>query len=155
MKTVVLGLGNELRADDGVGLYVARAVRKLVDSPVVAVAESSASGLDLLDHLCGSDRAIVVDAVQTGQGKPGDIRRLAAPMSGRHLTNPHSTDLATALEIGKQLGLSLPSDILFFGIEIADCESFAEQCTPAVAGAVDRCARLVMLTLQADSGLRV
>ncbi len=144
MKTVILGLGNSLRADDGVGLYVARTVRELVDSPAVTVAESSAAGLDILDHLCGFDRAVVVDAIQTGEGKPGDIRRLPAPISGRHLTNPHSTDLATALEIGRQLGLPLPSEIKFFGIEIADCESFSEHCSPAVAAAVDRCAKMVL-----------
>ncbi len=145
MKTVVLGLGNSLRADDGVGLYVARALKRLVDSADVVVAESSASGLDVLDYLCGFDRAIVLDAVQTGEGKIGDIRRLATPSSGRHMTNPHSTDLATALELGKRIGLPLPSDISVFGIEVADCESLAEQCTPEVAAAIDRCANLVFL----------
>jgi len=144
VKTVVLGLGNSLRADDGVGLYVARAVKRLVESPDIIVAESSASGLDVLDCLCGFDRAIVLDAVQTGEGKVGDIRRLAAPSSGRHMTNPHSTDLAMALELGKQVGLPLPSDIAVFGIEIADSGSFAEQCTPEVAAAIDRCAKLVL-----------
>ncbi len=152
MKTVVLGLGNSLRADDGVGLYVARAIGDLVDSPAISVAESSASGLDVLDHLCGFDRAIIVDAIQTGEGEPGDIRRFPAPISGRHLTNPHSTDLATALEIGRQLGLPLPSDITFFGVEIADCDSFSERCSPAVAAAVDRCAKLVVETLLARLG---
>jgi hydrogenase maturation protease len=143
MKTVVLGLGNSLRADDGVGLYVARAVKRLVDTPDVVVAESTASGLDVLDYLCGFDRAIVLDAVQTGEWTVGDIHCLPPLSAGRHTTNPHSTDLATALELGRRVGLPLPSDISLFGFEVADVESFAEQCTPEVAAAIDSCAKLV------------
>ena len=71
MKTLVLGLGNPILSDDGVGLRVARELENRLDQQEVTVVETSMAGLDLLDLLAGYDRAIIVDAIQTVGGKVG------------------------------------------------------------------------------------
>ncbi len=73
MKTVVLGLGNPILTDDGVGLRVARELEGRLDQQEATVMETSLAGLNMLDLLAGYDRAIIIDAIQTIGGKAGQI----------------------------------------------------------------------------------
>ncbi|MFC1927886.1 hydrogenase maturation protease, partial [Chloroflexota bacterium] len=65
MKALVLGIGNPILSDDGVGIKVAREVEKNLNDPQITVSEASAAGLSLLDSILGYDRVIIVDAIQT------------------------------------------------------------------------------------------
>jgi hydrogenase maturation protease len=76
LKTLVLGLGHPIRTDDGVGIYVVRAAGARCGRNDVAFAEASAGGLQLLDFMAGYERLILVDAIQTRAGRPGDVYRL-------------------------------------------------------------------------------
>ncbi|MBI4286142.1 MAG: hydrogenase maturation protease, partial [Chloroflexi bacterium] len=122
MKTLVLGLGNSVLCDDAAGIRVARALVSRVDQPEVTVAEACAAGLDILDLLAGYDEAIIIDAVQTDDGEPGQIHRFnpGAFDAARRLKSAHDIDLVTALEFGNRLGMSLPQEITIFGIEAED-----------------------------------
>ena len=73
MKTLVLGLGNPILTDDGVGVYAAATVREALppDSPI-DVSEVSVGGLGLMERMLGYDRVILIDAFQHGGGQPGD-----------------------------------------------------------------------------------
>src|SRR4030042_969786 len=98
MKTLVLGLGNSIISDDGVGLYVARELRNALNRDEITVAEASLAGLGLLDLLVGYDKAIIIDAIQTSSGKPGQIHRLKSNVfdATRHTTSTHNVNFATA-----------------------------------------------------------
>ena len=146
MKTLVLGLGNPILSDDGVGLRVARELENRLDQQEVTVVETSMAGLDLLDLLAGYDRAIIVDAIQTVGGKSGQIYRLAPEAfdATRHAASPHDVNFATALELGKRLGLTLPQQIVIFAIEVADASTFSEECTPQVRQAIPLCVKMVI-----------
>ncbi len=148
MKTLILGLGNPILSDDGVGIHVARALENL-DLPGVTVMEGSIAGLDFLDVLVGYERVIIADAIQTRGGKAGQIYRLKleAFTVTRHAANPHDVNLATALELGKQLGLALPDDIIIFGIEVEDVITFSEDCAPAVKAAIPLCVDMIVSEL--------
>ena len=93
MKTLVVGLGNPILGDDGVGWKVAEAVKERLDTetgfrlPVrpsnsktihylspVEVECLSLGGLSLMEHLLGYERAIIVDSMETGQGQVGSVR---------------------------------------------------------------------------------
>lgn len=147
MKTLVLGLGNEILCDDGVGLYVARELRIALGSREgIAVAEASLAGLNLLDVLTGYYKAIVIDAIQTREGKPGQVYRLNSSDLAvtRHTASTHNINFASALELGKRLGLSLPKEIVIFAIEVADVSTFGEACTPEVKQAIPKCVDMVL-----------
>jgi len=146
MKTLVLGIGNPILSDDSVGIRVAEEIRKLVEDDEVTVIDACTGGLDLLDFLAGYDRAYIIDAVKTPGGKAGSIYRLQpeAFNSTRFATSPHDVNFATALELGKQLGLKLPSDIDIFAVEVLDTETFSEECTPEVEKAIQKCAEMVV-----------
>ncbi|MDO8568906.1 MAG: hydrogenase maturation protease [Dehalococcoidales bacterium] len=152
MKTLVLGLGNSILGDDGVGLHVACALEKM-KLPSVTVAEGGVTGLDFLEVLAGYDRAIIIDSIQTRGGTPGQIYRLKPEVftATRHAGSPHDVNFATALELGKQLGLPLPRQIIIFGIEAENVTTFSEECTPEVVAAIPRCVDMVVREL--DSSL--
>ena len=152
MKTLVLGLGNPILTDDGVGPRVAKELEGRVDQQEVTVEETSMAGLSLLDLLADYDRAIIVDAIQTVGGKPGQIYRLnpEALDITRHAASPHDVNFATALELGKRLGLTLPRQIDMFAIEVADASTFSEECTPEVREAIPVCVEMIIQELKGD-----
>ena len=138
MRTLVLGLGNPIHCDDGVGNRIAEILASKITNPAVTVVETSSSGLDLLDFVEGYERVIIIDAIQTRNGKAGQVYRLGLHDLSipRHCLGAHSVDLATALELGSRLGLALPQEVIIFAIEVADVTTFSEEFTPAVEKAI-------------------
>ena len=144
-RTIVIGLGNPILSDDSVGVKVARALKERLIDPdglngtieTVDVTEIYAGGMRLMDAMVGYERAIIVDAIITG-GIPGAVRSMSVQdvCTTRNLICTHDTGLATALEMGRMLGLQLPSDIRIWGIEGKDVGTFSEELTDEVRHAV-------------------
>lgn len=74
-KRIVVGIGNLLLQDDGVGVHVIRALEKHPLPSDVELLDGGTAGCDLLPFLTGAEKIIVVDAVQGG-GPPGAVYRL-------------------------------------------------------------------------------
>jgi hydrogenase maturation protease len=150
MKTLVLGLGNPILTDDGVGIEVVRALKPRVDDPQVTLHESSLGGLNLLDILVGYDRAIIVDAIQTRDGTTGAVYHLQSDdfEPCLHVSCAHDVDFATALELGRKIGLTLPRDITIVAVEVQDVTTFGEECTPVVQVAINTAVDMVLQELE-------
>ncbi|MFB3907354.1 MAG: hydrogenase maturation protease [Candidatus Eisenbacteria bacterium] len=137
---LVLGLGNDLISDDGFGPVVARACEAagLAARPGVEIVEASVAGFHLLDLIQGRRRVLILDVVRTGQRHPGALfpLRVEEASAGRALGGSHSIDLATALELGRHVGATMPEEIAILVAEAVDLETIREELTPAVAGAV-------------------
>ncbi len=148
LKTLVLGLGNPILSDDGVGIWVTRAVRERCQPDGVDFAEASVGGLRLLDVLAGYGRVILIDAIQTRGGEPGSVYRLAPGdlRASRHSGSSHDLTLSGALTLGRRLGMELPrdDDIVILAVEAEDVLTFGEACTPRVAAAIPGVADLVV-----------
>ncbi|MFC1911378.1 hydrogenase maturation protease [Chloroflexota bacterium] len=149
MKALVLGIGNSILSDDGVGIKVAREVEKNLNDPQITVSETSAAGLSLLDSVLGYDRVIIVDAIQTKGGKAGQIYRMKPEdfSSAKRLSSPHQINLVTALELGKMLNLAMPREISVFAVEAKDIATFSEKCTPEVEKAIPEVVKMVLENL--------
>jgi hydrogenase maturation protease len=143
-------MGNPLLCDDGVGLHVATELKRRLDQSDVTITETSVAGLSLLDLLVGYDRAIIIDAIQTLDGKPGQIYQLdpEAFDTTRRTISPHDVNLTTALEFGKKLGLPLPQEIVILAIEASDVNTFSEEFTPKVKQAIPACVEMVLQELK-------
>jgi hydrogenase maturation protease len=146
MKTLVLGIGNPILSDDGVGIRVAQEVGKKLDDPQITVSETSAAGLSLLDSLIGYNNVIIIDAIQTKGGKAGQIYRMKPEdfSFAKHISSPHQINLVTALELGKALNLAMPQEISIFAVEAKDTTSFSEECTPEVEQAIPEAVKMVL-----------
>jgi len=146
MKTLILGLGNPILSDDGIGHYVAQSLEERLNRPDVKVTQASVAGLDFLDLLTGYDRAIIIDAIQTRNGKVGRVYRLE-PEAFDHTKNqstPHNLNFATVLELGKRLSIPLPGKIVIYAIEVADVNTFSDRCTPSVERVIPVVTDMVM-----------
>lgn len=145
MKTLVLGLGNDLLSDDAVGLKVVRELGQITGRPDVEVQETCLASLELLDLLVGFDRAILVDAVLTETGSVGDIYELS-PESldiGLTPTSLHHVDLPNVLAMGKGLGLKMPEEVHILAVKAKDITTFGGPCCAEVEAAVPRILDLI------------
>jgi hydrogenase maturation protease len=142
--TIIVGLGNPILGDDGVGWKIAEQVQMAIaDQPAyahVVVECLSLGGLSLMEHLIGYERAIIIDAVYLNQTLPGalyciELDELPNLASG-HITSAHDTSLQTALDVGRAMGAALPTEIKVLGIESVRLYDFSEDLTPEVSAAV-------------------
>lgn len=145
MKTVIIGLGNPILSDDSVGIKVSRAIRGQLAHQTddnreknIDIKEIYAGGIRLMDAMTGYDRACIVDAMKTGRSVPGAVSEFGLDQlcSTRNLVCQHDTNLLTALELGRTLGMHLPTQIKIWGIEAGDVTSFGEELTAEVERAV-------------------
>ena len=147
-RILVLGLGNTILGDDGVGILVVREMRKTWrELPHVECMEASLGGMVLLDLVAGFDNLIVIDAIMTDDANPPGFVYELAPGDLGDAVRPyasHVLDLQTALELGKRLGRKMPSTVKIFAVKIEDNGIFREGLTPPVAGVLPGLARRVM-----------
>jgi hydrogenase maturation protease len=117
-KTLVLGVGNVLLSDEGVGVHVARELMGMEVPPGVSVIEGGTAGLSLLSLIQGADRLIVIDAVK-GEQAPGAVYRFdidEIENSGRGLiTSVHSLGVREVLDLCALTG-KVPQTVVI-GIE--------------------------------------
>src|SRR5512136_1087670 len=131
---VVLGLGNPVLTDDGVGLAVIRELEHLLSQypiPGVVPLATTRAGFELIDMLAGSSLAIIIDCLVVENPVPGHVRKLAiSDLNGMHrLSGSHEISLASAFELAGMLGISMPSEVIVYGIEAEDVVSFSESLT--------------------------
>ena len=153
MKTLVLGIGNPILGDDGVGFHVVQELLREVgdETPNIDIREASVGGLSLLDLIVGYDKMVLVDAIKTGCGEAGQVYRLRPEdfTSTLHLATPaHDTNLATALKIGNEFAREqMPKEIVIFAIEVEEVTRFTEQMTEKVRRAIPEVVDLVLREL--------
>jgi hydrogenase maturation protease len=137
--TLVLGLGNPLRGDDGVGPRVVEELTRRGLPEGVTALDGGTGGLDLLQMLEGWERVVVVDAADIGRergGKvpPGQFVRFAPDQAllgeAADPFSLHSAGLSEVLALANALGRTLP-EIVIFGVQPAEV-GWGEELSPAV-----------------------
>jgi hydrogenase maturation protease len=154
-KTLILGLGNPILTDDGVGARVGRALSGRALPPEVFFAEAGVGGLRLLETIAGYERVILVDAILTPGGRPGEIS-LLKPRDLRmslHSGSAHDLSFAAALALGRELGMKIPEDqnIKIVAIQVEDVQTLGEKMTSAVEASVPLAVKAVLDALR-DNG---
>ena len=148
-STLVIGLGNPILGDDGVGWVVANAVKTIISNrSSVEVDFLSLGGLSLMEQMLGYQRVVIVDSAETGQSPVGSVRvikldELANPSAG-HSASAHDTSLITALDTAKIMGLPVPELVEIVAIETKNLYDFSEELSPPVAEAVPLAVSAVM-----------
>jgi hydrogenase maturation protease len=117
---LVLGLGNLLLRDEGVGIHVIRALAHESLPAGVELCDGATAGMALVDLLAGRDRVIVVDAMSAGE-PPGTVRRLQAEdlFPARPGCSVHELGLGEALAAARLLGVA-PRAVVIFGVQPAE-----------------------------------
>ena len=154
LKTLILGLGNPILGDDGVGWRVVEMLgeynaeeaesNRALQTPYESVEFDCAAlcGLSLMERLIGYHRVLLIDALNIPEQPVGaviqsNLKEISNPLSGR-LSSAHDTTLETALKIGQQLGAPLPKEICIIGINTTFCFEFSETLSSTVAAAIPK-----------------
>jgi len=153
MKTIVVGLGNPILGDDGVGWRVVEEIQKqLPASPIIDFEFLSLGGIGLMEHLIGYDYAILIDSFVSEVEDVGSIliRNLndLPNYSAYHITSVHDTSLQSALQFGKATGAHVPEDVAVIGIAIRQICEFGEELSLPVLNAVPQAAHIVLNLLK-------
>jgi hydrogenase maturation protease len=132
-RILVLGIGNLVMSDDGVGVKVVQQLQREYCFPGnVEIMDGGTLGLDLLPKLEGIDHLIVVDAVETGE-KPGTCVRLAGeelPIALETKVSPHQMGLKDLLSVAELLGHA-PREMVLIGVQPGSIDMDTE-LTPEV-----------------------
>jgi hydrogenase maturation protease len=162
-KTLIIGLGNPILGDDGVGWVVAQEVEKRLPSPPaplpggkggIQVECLALAGISLMEHMVGYQRVILIDSLNTGQHAQGEVVTFSLDsledLLHGHSASAHDLSLKGALKMGRSLGADLPEDhdIQIVAIEAAHVYDFTEELTPEIAAAVPIAVQKVMALLE-------
>ncbi|MBK9121884.1 MAG: hydrogenase maturation protease [Chloroflexi bacterium] len=148
-KVLVIGLGNPILMDDGVGVLTAEHVRNVLPADSgIDVIELSVGGITLMEQMVGYDRVIIIDALWTdptltGQVVVFDAGDLTETLNTR---STHDSDLPTALYVGRALGADLPPDdaIQIVAVTANHVLDFGDQPTEVVRAAIPQACRTVL-----------
>jgi len=127
---LILGIGNLLMKDEGVGVHVVEKLKEMQLPDNVEVLDGGTAGLDLVDFIEGRKKLIVIDAVNAG-GKPGTIYRLTEEnldIRPKAISSFHEIDFLDALLVSEAMN-SKPEEIVVVGIEPNDMSSGMELST--------------------------
>jgi hydrogenase maturation protease len=153
MKVLILGMGNPILTDDGVGLVMADNIQKKVEGADVAV--NTMIGMELLDQVVGYDRIFIIDAMTSSGGAVGDMRIITETngYGSLHLFSSHGHNIFDLMKLGRECGLHIPELSAVYGIEIGDEVAFGEDFTPALQARLDNleCEILQDMTMREQS----
>lgn len=151
MKVVVLGIGNILLSDEGVGVRVVERLEGAYELPPdVEVIDGGTCGMEMLDQLEGLDALVVVDCVRHGQapGTPILLKGDAVPVFFKTKLSPHQVSLSDVLASLEFEGRA-PKYASIVGIQPASLETGME-LTPGIEARVPD---LVAMTVAELRGL--
>jgi hydrogenase maturation protease len=147
MKTIVLGIGNPILRDDGVGIHAANELKQHVNDPNVTIDEAMTGGMNLLDMIVGYDKAILIDAINIRGAKNGEVKRLLlSDFSSVHSDNPHDVSLMEAIKLAEHLGeKNIPNKVIIIGIVLKkNPYIFGEKLSPKIAAAVPKAVEMTL-----------
>ena len=148
MRTLVLGIGNPVLGDDGIGFHIAQELAKEIKDENIGVKDTSVNGLNLLELIVGYDKLIVIDAIMTEEAKAGEIYRLKPSSSGETAWSTislHHLNLATTIEIGERLfPKEMPGEVIIFAIGAQEVTEVTGEMTARVKEAIPRVINLVL-----------
>jgi hydrogenase maturation protease len=149
VKTIVIGLGNPILGDDGVGWRIAQQAQLQSDFPSdIEVDCLALGGISLMERLIGYERAILIDSIVTHKNPIGSVQTIPISQLPKralgHMGSSHDTTLQNALQVGRDLGAQLPDEITIVAVETLDVFDFSEQLSPEVADAVPKAVQIVI-----------
>lgn len=143
-RVLVLGVGNLVLTDEGIGVHVVQRMQQMDLPSHVEVLDGGTMGLDLIDDIEGRQKVVIVDAVKGG-GPPGSVYRMTVddieemPKSRVSL---HDIDMTDVFKLADLFEIEKP-EIVIIGVEPKDMESPSMELSPEVEAQIPRVIELV------------
>lgn len=144
-EILILGVGNEILMDDGIGPKLTRALEQKYYNENIKFDSLCLGGMELLEYIQGYQNIIFIDAIKTKNGIPGTVYYYTPEDFNEtlHLSNLHDVSFLTALKMGKKIGLEIPERIDIIAVEIVEDMVFGESFTPKLQEKYDNILREV------------
>ncbi len=133
-NTLILGVGNEILSDDGIGPRLVKDLASMIDDRDLQFKTASCGGLEIMENLRSFDRAVFIDAIHTRDGRPGEVYYFIPDdfPETSNLSNLHDVNFLTALRLGDVLGMKLTSDLHIIAVGIIEDLEFSENLSPVM-----------------------
>lgn len=134
LKRLILGVGNDILKDDGIGPRTVQILEEKYPIPGLEYQTAALGGLELVELMDGYDWVVFIDAIKTEGGVPGTVYEFTPGdfKETLHLSNLHDLSFLTALKFGEKVGLKVPKEIYIYAVEIIEDLVFGEDFTPPV-----------------------
>ena len=140
---LIIGLGNPILGDDGVGWVITQKVKdRLLKTENLEFDLLSLGGLSLMERLTGYTKVILIDALSTGKLSPGEVVTFPLnsmqDLSSGHSSSAHDTSLRNALDVGRSMNIDLPKNenIVVVAVEANHVYEFSRELSPQIRDAV-------------------
>lgn len=147
LPVLIMGVGNILLSDEGVGVRVVEALRDIKLSDNIEVLDVGTGALDIIDIIANREKVIIIDAVKGG-GEPGAVYRFTPKDIAIQSPIPmsvHQFDIPGTLNIAALAGC-LPHQVVIFGIEPKRV-GWGLEISPEVAAVIPKVIKLVLSEL--------
>ena len=148
-KIVILGIGNLLRGDDGVGVHTVRALGKMALPPGIELVDGGTSP-ELFEYLDTAEKLVVIDAMDTSD-RPGSIYRFRLDdlkNEPKGMASAHDIGLMSLINLSRLTGRRIPETV-FIGIQPASL-GWGIELSPSIEAKIPIIVRLVMQEIRAD-----
>ena len=152
-KIIVVGLGNKVLGDDGIGAYLITDLQRELNLDSLSFQISVNGGMEIIDLLNNYQKAFILDGIRTAEGNPGDIYIMDSDdyMETLHISNVHDVDFKTALKLAEKINLRMPEKITIIAVEVMEDKVFNEFLTPSL---MEKYSGILQLTINSiKSGL--
>jgi hydrogenase maturation protease len=131
---LILGMGNDILMDDGVGIKITKVLEKKFPYPNIVYDTLSLGGLEIIEYIKDFKTVIIIDAMKTLNGIPGTVYQFAPEdfKETTHLSNVHDVSFLTALKLAKKLDIEITKDIRIIAVEIIEDMVFSDDFTPQI-----------------------
>jgi len=133
-KILILGMGNDILTDDGIGIKITKVLEKKFPFPNIIYNTLSLGGMEIIEYIKNFNSVVIIDAIKTLNGVPGTVYQFMPSdfKETTHLSNVHDISFLTALKLAKELDIKIPETIIIIAIEIVEDMVFSNDFTPQV-----------------------
>lgn len=149
-KILVLGIGNEILKDDGIGPKIVKKLQNFLPSSNIDYATSMVGGMEIIEIMKGYTKAIIIDGIITGENFPGTVYYMKYPLnrSTLHLSNAHDISFDMSVKLARELEMPFPESICIIAIEIQEDREFGESLTDVLQNKYSEIFNSVANTIQ-------
>lgn len=155
-KILVLGIGNEMLMDDGIGPKLVKKLQNFLPVSSIDYAISLVGGMETIEIMKGYRQAVIIDGIMTGENPPGTVMYMKYPFHRNtlHMSNAHDISFEMSVELARQLGLPFPERISIFAIEIVEDREFGDKLTEPLQKKYSEIFSLVASSIQENFSRR-
>jgi hydrogenase maturation protease len=133
-KILILGMGNDILTDDGIGIKLTKVLQEKYSDPNIVYDTLSIGGLEIIEYIKDFRTVIIIDAIKTLNGIPGTVYQFIPDdfKETSHLSNIHDISFLTSLKLAKKLDIPIPENIHIIAVEIVEDMVFSNDFTPQI-----------------------